>query len=368
MRIGLILIIALISFSIPACTEIQQVNSDSNNISNNTAALLPQTITRQIDANIDDSIRYWNGSSWVWQPYSTYHTVGHQTATATKHGIGLRFTNIPISKIAAITEAYIVVISRANSSNNIVRSRISGETNNNAAAFKDLYDFETRYGNRTKTTANWDNIETWNIDTEYKSPNIKSVIQEIISNPNWISGNAMVIFWEDFEGRSDTTGENIDRRSYSYDVNPTKSIRLVISWMEAPTVSNNETKVPEVPKKSITSITEEDKIKDVINKYYSAYNSKSFDECLNYLSSYQISADGEGRIIFYTSSRRTRTGQIDIKIRTISINNRTANASVYESFEKEDAWGTTASIIDIPLVQENGGWKLDFMTPGLRHK
>jgi len=247
MRIGLILIVVLISFSIPACTEIQQVNSDSNNISTNIATLLPQTITRQINANMDDCIRYWDGSSWVWQPYSTYHTVGHQTATATKHGLGLRFANIPILKNSNITNANMIITSRANTTNNIVRSRISGEATNNADAFKNLSDFETRYGNRTKATANWDSIEAWTTDTEYTSPNIKSIIQEIISDSNWISGNALVIFWEDFEGRSDTTSENVDRRSYSYDVNPTKSIRLVISWVGLPTVQVNTQNIQMLP-------------------------------------------------------------------------------------------------------------------------
>ena len=183
----------------------------------------------QINAITDDCLRYWNGSKWVWQHNSTYHTVGHQTETATKHGIGLRFTNILIPNNATITEAYLTIISRSNTSNMAVRSRIYGENTDNALTFSTETDFESRLLNRTRATIDWDNIPAWNADAKYSSPDIKIIVQEIVKRPGWNSGNSITIFWEDFEGRSDSNRDNIDRRSYSYDANQSKTITLHIT-------------------------------------------------------------------------------------------------------------------------------------------
>jgi hypothetical protein len=183
-----------------------------------------------ISSNTDDCLRFWNGSSWVWQHNSTYHTVGHQTETATKHGLGLRFINIPIPNNANITEAHLTIVSRSNTGNMAVRSRIYGENADDAATFNTKADFETRLKNITKATVSWDNIPTWDMDAEYTSPDIKAVLQEIVKRSSWKNGNSIAIFWEDFEGRSDSNRDNVDRRSYSYDVNPVKSIRLYIAW------------------------------------------------------------------------------------------------------------------------------------------
>jgi hypothetical protein len=230
MRWVVIFLITLLVSSTAACSEIQSLATYKDTIIDKVASLSSQVVTRQVGTNSDDCMRYWNGSSWSWQQDSTYHTVGHQTPSATKHGIGLRFTNITVPNSAKITQANIKVVSRSDCSNTVVRSRISGEDVDDAVAFTTQSDFEGRFQNRTKATVDWDSIGEWTTDAEYTSPDIGSIIQQIVNRPGWESGSAIVIFWEDFEGRSDTVTDYVDRRSYSYDANPAKAVTLYVAW------------------------------------------------------------------------------------------------------------------------------------------
>ncbi len=51
----------------------------------------------------------------------------------------------------------------------------------------------------------WDNIPAWTQDTEYQSPDISAIVQEIVNQAGWVSGNHLVLFWDDHEGRSTAT-------------------------------------------------------------------------------------------------------------------------------------------------------------------
>lgn len=51
---------------------------------------------------------------------------------------------------------------------------------------------------RTRTTAgvDWD-PSVWAANTDYDSPDISAVIQEIVDRPGWTSGNNLLILWDD---------------------------------------------------------------------------------------------------------------------------------------------------------------------------
>ncbi len=114
---------------------------------------------------------------------------------------------------------------------------------------------------------------------------------------------------------------------------------------------------------SNTSAIDETSITETINGYYSAYNSQSFDKCLNYLSSNVIQEYGENGIVQATSTRYTFSGNVDFQIRQISVNGITATVSIYEKYSKT-FMATSASIINGQLVKENGQWKLSWKIPG----
>jgi len=139
----------------------------------------------------------------------------------------MRFANISIPKGSIITAAYITITCRTARSGTVVRSKVRGEDADNAAQFSDITDYWDRP--RTTAEADWDNIPVWTEGTEYDSPEIKAVIQEIIDRAGWSSGNAMVIFWDDHDDRSDHN-EYAIRTGQSYDGSTNKAPKLHIEY------------------------------------------------------------------------------------------------------------------------------------------
>ena len=155
------------------------------------------------------------------------------------YGNGMRFTNITIPHGATITGAYLTLRCIDPRSTTVMRTRISAEDVDDAPTFvNDGAAFDARWANRTTARVDWDDIPEWTLDTEYNSPEIKTVIQEVIDRALWASGNDIVIFWEDFENRSDAY--NL-RGAYSYDDSTPYAPKLVVTYtMPAPTASTQD--------------------------------------------------------------------------------------------------------------------------------
>ena len=109
----------------------------------------------------------------------------------TAQTVGLRFQNVNIPQGATITSAYLeFTVDETNSLTTIVT--IYGEDSDDAAPFNSwgFYDLGTRP--MTEATVEWD-IPAWNqVDEQQQSPDIKSIIQEIVNRPGWSSGSSMV--------------------------------------------------------------------------------------------------------------------------------------------------------------------------------
>ncbi len=108
--------------------------------------------------------------------------------------VGMRFNDINIPKDATITQAYLQF--QANDSNSkIAHLKITGEARDFALTFTVA---RRNISSRIKTAAEveWE-PEPWNTPGEagpdQKSPNIAAVIQEIVSQSGWSSGNSLAI-------------------------------------------------------------------------------------------------------------------------------------------------------------------------------
>jgi len=123
----------------------------------------------------------------------------YPTGANWKWGAGGRFLNITIGQGATIKEAYLKFPDSA-FSGVVVNSKIHGEDADDAATFSTLADYDGRP--RTTAVVNWNAIESWTGGGERISPDITSIIQEIVDRPGWASGKAMVIFWDDHDGGS----------------------------------------------------------------------------------------------------------------------------------------------------------------------
>ena len=136
--------------------------------------------------------------------------------------IGLRFTAMTIPAGATITNAYLTFRAIAADSpmtnSDATNLTIKGQLIANAPTFT------TTSGNissRTTTTASasW-TPASWTAGSDYNSPSIVSVIQEIVDQGTWASGNAIAII---------ITGTG-HRASQAYDTSPATAAKLVVTY------------------------------------------------------------------------------------------------------------------------------------------
>ena len=178
------------------------------------------TNTWQIGASENDCLKFNGGFSIVHGNFYMDRTPG--TALALENGV--RFTNISIPKGAIIDSAYLEVYSTA--VNGIGGSLlIEGllEADDDADAFSTLVNFDGRI--RTGATVNW-NFQAMAANEWVSTPDIKTIIQEIIDRANWSSGNALAL------GTDDNTNQapNTFRVSPSWDLDNAHAPKLTITW------------------------------------------------------------------------------------------------------------------------------------------
>ncbi len=80
----------------------------------------------------------------------------------------------------------------------------------------------------TATTASaswkWTQDEPWTANAWLESPDLKSVIQEIVNRPGWSSDNVLVVIYT-----INTVTFGDERRFWSFDGDPAKAAKLVIT-------------------------------------------------------------------------------------------------------------------------------------------
>lgn len=126
----------------------------------------------------------------------------------TKQIVGLRF-EVPHASMANISDAYIQFESdEANSGS--VSVEIRGELNANSPTFTTS---NANISSRTRTSAmvNWSDIDDWSVINEQKTaeatPSVLSIVNEIMSLPNWAASNGMSFIFENDSGGSKRVAE-----------------------------------------------------------------------------------------------------------------------------------------------------------------
>lgn len=135
-----------------------------------------------------------------------------------------RYTGITIPNGSTVDPSYLKVTSRLDRSATTVNSRIQGEQSKAASQFSTVAD----YAGRTRTTAyvNWSGIGTWVTDTVYTSPDIKTIVQELVDDYSGLTDDEIVIFWSD----TGSTAINTLRSGYSWDASAAKAPLLEIDY------------------------------------------------------------------------------------------------------------------------------------------
>jgi len=131
--------------------------------------------------------------------------------------VGMRFNDIAIPQGAIITSAYVqfqVDETDVPGDNRPGTKVIKGEASDNAAAFTDAaFDISSRP--TTSAEASWDWPEWLTEDEEgpdQQTSDISAVIQEIVDQPGWASGNALVLI---ITGSGENAAESFDGEAES---------------------------------------------------------------------------------------------------------------------------------------------------------
>ncbi len=127
---------------------------------------------------------------------------------STSQLVGMRFTGVNIPKGATITSAYIEFETDATNSG-ACNLTLRGQAADNPGTFTTA---SNNLSSRTKTSASvaWSPSAWTVVDQKNQSPDIKSIVQEIVNRAGWASGNAMILF---AEGTGTRPAESYDGES-----------------------------------------------------------------------------------------------------------------------------------------------------------
>ena len=140
---------------------------------------------------------------------------------------GIRFRGVTPSQGATIHAAYVELICAVAGAVAPCDTRIYGEDNSTPALFTTYANFHGRA--RTAAFVDWNAIPAWILGTAYQTPDITTIVQEIVDRADWAAMNDMVIFIEEHG-----SGVAANRNAASWDNVVYDAPKLVILWSDDP--------------------------------------------------------------------------------------------------------------------------------------
>lgn len=139
--------------------------------------------------------------------------------------IGLRFQNIEIPRAATINSASIqFTVDESDDEVQTMPIQIFGEVGDALAFSNSPGDITSRA--RTGVSVDWEGIPAWSTEGEagpdQLTPDISPVVQAIVSQPGWMSGNAMVLLL--------SPHPNFERTAESFNGSPAGAALLTIDF------------------------------------------------------------------------------------------------------------------------------------------
>lgn len=167
------------------------------------------TISSRINSSTDDAEE--RVSSGIVTLTSTDLELGAEGGGSALQLIGLRFDQVEIPPGYEIVNASIEFeVDEADTEATFLT--MWGELSLNPVTFSDQnYDVSSRPKTNAYTT--WNDVPTWDVIGEKKSsPDLSLMLNEVITQPGWLSGNAIVII---IEGTGERTAKSYDGKFFS---------------------------------------------------------------------------------------------------------------------------------------------------------
>lgn len=147
------------------------------------------------------------------------------SATAGDSIVGVRFTDVGVPQGATVTGARIEFIAAANSSDPSAMFLIEGELSSDAPTFVGVDD-NISDRNSTTATVNWDPQE-WVTGNPYQTPDLTSIVQELVNQPAWCGNNAMAFRLSRIAGAINS------RVAWASEASPSLAPVLRVDWDES---------------------------------------------------------------------------------------------------------------------------------------
>jgi len=191
-----------------------------------TPPLTTQCVT--INANTDDAEQNLNSNSVTLGGSSIDLGYGDGNPQM----VGLRFNGVNVFQGANIYDAKIT-FAAAGASSTATSITFWGQAIDNSPTFTSG---PNNIAARTKTTAstNWSAIPSWSNNSQYDSPSLKTIVQEVVNRGSWQPGNSMSFL---------ITGTG-QRGSVSYENIPSTAPKLCVSYITGSGTQPTSTPVP----------------------------------------------------------------------------------------------------------------------------
>lgn len=142
------------------------------------------------------------------------------------HLAGMRFAGVNVPAGSVIIRASLQICAHPNGLKADLDGLLKGEATGDAGSFGQTNRVVSMLDRTNASTAwKWAKDNPWTANTWYESPDIGAIIQEIVDKPSWASGHGMALI---YTFNKPTFGD--ERRFWSYDGDPTKAVKLSITY------------------------------------------------------------------------------------------------------------------------------------------
>lgn len=154
--------------------------------------------------------------------FDGYESTGSELSLSSSQNayVGVIFRNISLPNNAAIANAYLEFTAYQTSSSNVASLTIAGADEDDVGNYNRYSRYILRDMRKTTSVA-WSGIPKWYKNYTYQSPSLTPIVQQIVARSGWDSGNDMMFILANFSG---------ERGAYSYNGQPSGSVKLVIEF------------------------------------------------------------------------------------------------------------------------------------------
>ena len=198
------------------------------------------TVSAQVGAGADDGTHYSVGghdaqsSGWILQ-------YGYAQAGSQNVATWSRFPSVSVPNAATIDSASLALVAWETRSSTVVNGRIDAEDSDDTGTPTHA-EFDggsvqgaghgRQTGNRTTAQVTWNGLAAETAEDAITSPEIKTIIQELVDRAGWASGNDMTLYFGDEDAES-TQADLTRRIRYDYESNTSKAPVLDIDYTVA---------------------------------------------------------------------------------------------------------------------------------------